>query len=200
MTNFQLLPMYDILIRYKGVLNGILNYYSFVDNKSRLSIIYWILLSSLAKTIAMKMRLKSMRKVFWKFGKTIKIAHPKNQGIFLDFSCPSLARTPIRFLTRNPETALNTKPITKWALRTINSLNAACASCGSRNRMNMHHLRQIKTMNLKLNVYDQQMAAFNRKQVPLCEKCHNKVHSGKYDGMSLKYLADTQIPALSQVL
>jgi hypothetical protein len=179
-------------------MNGILNYYSLVDNKSRLSIIYWILLSSLAKTIAMKMRLKSMRKVFCKYGKTIKISHPKNKGIFLDFSCPSLARTPKRFLTSNPETALNTKPITKWALRTINSLNAACASCGSRNRIHMHHLRDIKTMNLNLNVFEQQMASINRKQVPLCVQCHNKVHSGQYDGMSLKYLADMSMPGKAQ--
>lgn len=179
MTKWQLLPIYDILIRYKGVLNGILNYYSFVDNKSRLSIIYRILLYSLAKTIAMKMRLSSMRKVFWKFGKTIKISHPNNKGILLDFSCPSLDRTPKRFINSNPETALNTKPITKWAIRTSHFLNAACASCGSRNRIHMHHVRHIKTMNLNLNVFDLQMPDIYRKQVPLCEKCHNKIHSGK---------------------
>ena len=34
------------------------------------------------------------------------------------------------------------------------------------------------------------MAAINRKQIPLCIDCHLKVHSGKYDGISLKKLND----------
>jgi len=40
MLKLQHLPLYDIVIRYKSVLNGIFNYYSFVDNRSRLNVIY----------------------------------------------------------------------------------------------------------------------------------------------------------------
>jgi hypothetical protein len=29
------------------------------------------------------------------------------------------------------------------------------------------------------------MAAINRKQVPVCQKCHREIHNGKYDGVSL---------------
>src|SRR5579862_6722035 len=31
--------------------------------------------------------------------------------------------------------------------------------------------------------------ALNRKQVPLCETCHQKVHRGEYDGISMQDLA-----------
>jgi hypothetical protein len=36
----QHLPLYDIVLRYRSVLNGIFNYYSFVNNKSRLNVIH----------------------------------------------------------------------------------------------------------------------------------------------------------------
>ena len=39
-------------------------------------------------------------------------------------------------------------------------------------------------------VIDKEMAAINRKQIPLCMDCHLKVHSGRYDGISLKKLND----------
>jgi predicted HNH restriction endonuclease len=29
-------------------------------------------------------------------------------------------------------------------------------------------------------------ARINRKQIPLCKPCHNKVHKGKHQGMTLK--------------
>jgi predicted HNH restriction endonuclease len=69
-------------------------------------------------------------------------------------------------------------------------LGSDCASCSSSEGINMHHLKHIKTLNLRLNAFDSQLAAINRKQVPLCSICHRKVHAGKYDGMSLKHLAD----------
>jgi hypothetical protein len=39
----------------------------------------------------------------------------------------------------------------------------------------------------KIEKKNKMMSAINRKQVPLCRDCHNLVHSGKYDGMSLKH-------------
>ena len=32
------------------------------------------------------------------------------------------------------------------------------------------------------------MFKLNRKQIPLCLDCHNKIHHGKYDGLALKDL------------
>ena len=69
--NWQNLSLKELVIRYKAILNDILNYYSFVNNKSRFGIIYWILLSSLAKTIAQKLKMKSMKRVFKKYGKDL---------------------------------------------------------------------------------------------------------------------------------
>lgn len=30
------------------------------------------------------------------------------------------------------------------------------------------------------------MALRNRKQIPVCASCHNKIHNGEYDGRNLK--------------
>jgi predicted HNH restriction endonuclease len=30
------------------------------------------------------------------------------------------------------------------------------------------------------------MSALNRKQIPVCQKCHRLIHAGQYDGISLK--------------
>lgn len=73
-------------------------------------------------------------------------------------------------------------------IRTIHNFGDPCASCGSNEQVEMHHLRHIKTINVKLNDFDQLMAKINRKQIPLCTICHKKVHQGKYDGMALKHL------------
>jgi hypothetical protein len=34
------------------------------------------------------------------------------------------------------------------------------------------------------------MKALNRKTIPVCQKCHIKIHKGIYDGISLKEFFD----------
>lgn len=43
----------------------------------------------------------------------------------------------------------------------------------------MHHLRQIKGINVKLDFFGKQMAAINRKQAPPGADHHSRLHSGK---------------------
>lgn len=52
----------------------------------------------------------------------------------------------------------------------------------------MHHLRHIRKVNEKLSGFSTIMAKLNRKQIPVCHKCHVKIHNGEYNGMSLKDL------------
>lgn len=72
-----------------------------------------------------------------------------------------------------------------WTVRTVSNIGEICASCGAETDIEMHHLKHIKTINVKLNGFDKLMAKINRKQVPLCSTCHHKVHSGEYKGDSL---------------
>lgn len=49
----------------------------------------------------------------------------------------------------------------------------------------MHHLRHLKDTKDKSTLI-RVMSRIRRKIIPLCRSCHNKVHAGKYDGLSLK--------------
>ena len=41
------------------------------------------------------------------------------------------------------------------------------------------------------------LAKLNRKQVPVCQECHRKIHRGEYDGLKLSDLAyDPRKPML----
>lgn len=178
------LPIRDIILRYRMILNGIFNYYSFVNNRPRLSTIYWILRKSLAKTLAMKLQLKSSRKVYQKMGINIehRIRNSNGEEVVLDFKTPSLLPQPKNFLGtsiyKNPFAGID------WKIETINTFNTACSNCGSLQSIQMHHVKHLKTVDVKLDAFGKMMAAINRKQVPLC---HVRVHAGKYDGMSLKH-------------
>jgi 5-methylcytosine-specific restriction endonuclease McrA len=181
------LPVRDIILRYKMIWNGYLNYYSFTNNKPKLILIYWILRKSLAKTLAAKLNLKTVRKVYLKFGINISFRIPNTDRV-IDFSKPDLLPTPIDFKgNTNFNEVLS---VVDWNLRTINFFNYVCASCGSNENLQVHHLKHIKTINVNLNGFDKQIAAINRKQITLCSKCHHSVHTGNYDGMSLKHLKE----------
>lgn len=56
--------------------------------------------------------------------------------------------------------------------------NLKCAVCDSDYRVEMHHIRMMKDLNPRLNKIDL-MAKRNRKQIPLCRKCHLTYHNGQ---------------------
>jgi hypothetical protein len=145
-SGWQNLPTKDIVVRYKSILNGILNYYSFVDNKSRLNIIYWILKSGLAKTLATKLKLKSMKRVFEKYGSNLERLH--------SFECPPLARSPKDFKTTTRVNEYSFFDIIKWNVRTRAAFREGCRICGTVKDIEMHQLKHIKTINIKLKGID----------------------------------------------
>jgi predicted HNH restriction endonuclease len=57
-----------------------------------------------------------------------------------------------------------------------------CAICGTLHNVEMHHRRPLKGYDGTLKGIEK---AQSRKQIPLCRKCHMKVHSGKYDEPSI---------------
>lgn len=185
-NQFLALPIKELILRYKTILSGFLNYYSFVDNRTQLSKIYWILWGSLAKTI---LRKKDFGWTAFKkrYGKEINlyIKNSKGDTRVLNFKCPPLFRNPMHFLgTKKFPDPMSVKD---WKISAINALDQPCANCGSEENIEMHHVKHIKTINTKLEPFDKLLAMINRKQVPLCSKCHDKVHSGEYGGMSLRH-------------
>jgi len=52
----------------------------------------------------------------------------------------------------------------------------------------MHHVKHIKKSGKTTKGFTKLMAKLNRKQIPVCIKCHVKIHNGTYDGIGLKDL------------
>nr|ATI20213.1 group II intron reverse transcriptase/maturase [Juglanconis oblonga]ATI20375.1 group II intron reverse transcriptase/maturase [Juglanconis oblonga] len=179
------LPIRDIILRYKMILNGLFNYYSFASNKTDLELIYWILRVSLAKTLAGKLKLGTFRKVYLKFGINLNYTIPGTDKT-IDFARPDLVVNTKNF--KGDTDFTDHLRVIDWKLRTVNFFNYVCASCGDTENLQVHHLKHIRTIDTKLSSFDQQMAAINRKQIPLCHKCHMDIHAGKYDGKSLRFL------------
>jgi len=181
------LPIRDIILRYRTMLNGVLNYYTFVNNRPQLLKIHWILRVSLAKTLAAKLKLGRVYKVYNRFTKDIAYRIVKKNGkvVVLDFKCPPLPKNLMDFqgtsVYKNPLSVLD------WKYETINSFNFVCANCAAEQDVEMHHVKHLKTLNVNLSPFDKMLASINRKQVPLCHSCHVSVHKGEYMGMSLKH-------------
>jgi len=134
---------------------------------------------SCALTLARKFKLGTLAKTFEKFGKDLGYITEKGVRVtFIDIAYTRAANIgkavsiPLDPL-RNIEKVWN-KKFTK------SKLGASCVICGNKEEVEMHHVKHIKDMrstNNKLDFYTRQMAAINRKQVPLCRSHHNGLHN-----------------------
>nr|NP_066494.1 orf762 [Rhodomonas salina]AAG17765.1 orf762 [Rhodomonas salina] len=168
----------DIIGYYNSVARGIMNYYSFVDNYSRLgSIVKYYLLHSCALTLALKYKLRFKSKAFKRFGGKLKCPDTKKE-----FFIPKNFFRTEKFSINPPDTE---QVISKrWNNKlTKSSLFKACVICGT-TPAEMYHV--CKTRDLrnkyktkKLDFFKFQMASFNQKQVPLCQFHHKSLHQGK---------------------
>jgi hypothetical protein len=181
-------PIKELILRFRAILNGLLNFYSHVDNRGSLAYIYFILHGSLRNTICRKLNI-GFREFYHIYGPKISITiynMSSKKWVELDFACPSLITKRLKF-----SEVTEIDPLTRkdWKVSTLSALGQCCANCASQVNVEMHHLKHLKTMNAKLDSFGKMMASINRKQIPLCKPCHIKVHNvfGEYVGMSLRH-------------
>ena len=178
----------DILLRYNATLRGILNYYSFVDNRNSLAVVQYILHRSAAKTLATKYRLRSSANVFKTFGRQLTAKTEVSDKTVKEthfWLTPNRERSHLRFQTGEVQPPL----AEVWNKRLTRShLGSPCCICGSKESVQMHHLRHVRD-NAGTTGFSKVMGLINRKQIPVCLECHGKIHRGEYDGISLKEFA-----------
>jgi hypothetical protein len=75
--------------------------------------------------------------------------------------------------------------------RTRFKLSTCCAVCGSTDKIENHHIRKLDRKHTK--GFGQLLSQLSRKQIPLCRACHNNVHTGKYNDMSLHDLHSVMV-------
>jgi nicotine oxidoreductase len=176
-------PVEHILEHYNAVISGWYNYYQLGENVCRLNYARYVLLYSLAKTLANKERC-TVGRIFKKYGKDITYRKPNGRLVHF-FNQP---------LTQVKKARVANGPIDHlpaWGpRRTRTRLLDACVICGGQEQIEMHHVRHIRKRGERLHGFSLYLAAINRKQVPVCRKCHRDIHNGKYDGASLASLLE----------
>lgn len=182
--------LYEIIEHYKTVERGILQYYSLANNYGRVAArVYYILKYSCALTIASKMKLKTLRRVFNKYGKNISI---KDQKENVKTNYPSIS---YKRPKKNPQ-ILAFDYITienhidlfdNRVKRGRNDLKGPCALCGSQEKIEVHHVRKLSKGSKRRDYLSEMMARMNRKQIPVCQKCHKAIHRGTYNGKKIRH-------------
>ena len=179
----------QIIRLYNGILRGLLNYYRFVDNFASLWRIQYILRYSLAKTLAHKYRC-SMPEIFRRHGRNLRfqwrLPDDRLRSVEFEENTDWGVRTDA-FVTRAAD-----PDVLGWhtQMRTRSKLGFPCLVCGATEGVDMHHLRHIRKMGTaKPTGFAAVMRALNRKQIPVCEGCHVRIHNGEYDGIRLQDLA-----------
>lgn len=166
----------DILRFYNQKIRGILNYYSFADNAKSLGVIVHGMKHSCALTLGLKLKLRERAKVFKRFGKYLEC---KESGTKL-FIPNSFSRTK-KFNINPPTPGAVLDAIWNNKL-SRSSLNMGCLVC-EETPSEMHHVRKIKDLKSRydsgdIDFWTLQMAAINRKQIPLCKIHHLALHRG----------------------
>jgi hypothetical protein len=184
---------WTILSSYNAVYRGYLEYYSGADNQNALYRLRYIMQYSLFSTLAARHR-SSISKLMKKHGKLCKLSRTARSS-----KDGKIVREEIQF----HDVKLNRKKI-RWNVdhshwdpgtiivgrRTRSKLCGVCCICGHAAVHNHHekHVRKGNWKNPKNKTFAQLMGLINRKQIPVCQQCHENIHQGKYDGMKLSDL------------
>jgi group II intron reverse transcriptase/maturase len=183
-------PIDHIIEHYNALIRGWYNYYQLAINVSSLNYARYVLQYSLAKTLADKERL-TVGKVFKKYGRDITFHKPNDRTVHF-------FNQPMRQVRKAQLSSADSDTVPTWGpRRTRTRLLNHCAICGSSEHIEMHHVRHIRKHGERVLGFTLYLAAINRKQIPVCQKCHRDIHKGKYDGASLVEILD-QIEAAPQ--
>jgi hypothetical protein len=179
------MDLWNIVDSYKSIERGVLNYYSMANNYGRLSArVHYSLKYSCALTISSKMKLRTLRGAFKRYGKNLEIKVRDKT-----MSYPKISyRRPRKVIIR-PDDKFSFENYFESLVyrhkRHVGNLTGPCIVCGNPNDIEVHHIRALKHISKKRDWLSTTMAKFNRKQVPVCKSCHIKIHKGIYDGERL---------------
>jgi hypothetical protein len=212
--SWSVLSDYEIIQKYNSIIRGLVNYYApIITTRSSINYLVYIFEYSCYKTLCQKHR-TTIRKLMRKHGHpitvnlktgtstkqvsllTTKHYWPQLKSTVVDIKINLL--NPLEYpITINSDFLNNAKSY--W--RTQYKLTGRCVICGSKESIQMHHIRHINGYQEKTKMAFQKiMGLLNRKQIPLCKDHHHQIHLGKYDDISLIELYDTRIATVENYI
>lgn len=181
---------FDIVTQYQSVYRGVVNFYRMAHNLRDVSHLHGIMQHSLTRTLAAKLRI-SVPEVYRRYrveilgedgirrlGFEVRVAREGKP--------PLIARWGGISLAWNIDTTLDDRFV---AFRFANTteivqrlLADKCELCGSRDRIQVHHIRALKDLKRKGRpdkpLWVTVMAARRRKTLVVCHQCHVDIHGG----------------------
>jgi hypothetical protein len=182
---------FDIVTQYQSVYRGLVHFYRMAHNLRDVSHLHGIMQHSLTRTLAAKLRI-SVPEVYRRYrveilgedgirrvGFEVRVAREGKP--------PLIARWGGISLAWNIDTTLDDRfPAFRFADTTeiVQRLLAdKCELCGSRNRIQVHHIRALKDLKRKGRpdkpLWVTVMAARRRKTLVVCHQCHVDIHGGR---------------------
>jgi len=185
----------DIVRRYNAITRGISNYYSLSTQQSVLYELFYNLRKSCALTLAHKHKKKSAKWAFDKYGKDLRIVVGDLKEP-VSFYLPSISKDMYGSKSKKKIKEVSmcdltmkiqgtTIPSTLHAVCHASELECCIPGCLNK-ASNWHHIKHRK--NYKGSDSTRKLLSYTAKQIPVCKAHHFSIHSGKYDGPSLRKL------------
>jgi group II intron reverse transcriptase/maturase len=182
---------FSIIAQYQAEFRGVANYYQLAFNRHRLGRLKYVMEYSLTRTLANKFRI-SVNKVYRRYRVVLATDHGPRAGLQVevergDGRRPLIAQWGGISLTHQATVSvLNDDPPKVWNGRSelVQRLLAnTCEQCGSRENVEVHHIRHLKDLQTKGRApkpeWAQRMAARHRKTLIVCRVCHEAIHAGR---------------------
>jgi retron-type reverse transcriptase len=140
------LNLHDLILHYRAVEGGILNYYGLSNNYSRVAArVHYILKYSCSLTIASKMRLNTMRKVYYKYGSNLNIKNELGEVIaYYPTVSYKRPKTPFLHLIRGCTHENLVDKLTYQIKRGRKGLKGPCSLCGATKKIETHSVQNLR--------------------------------------------------------
>ncbi len=173
----------EIITVFNGELRGLMNYYALAFNvKTHMHKLHYIWERSLLKTLANKHK-TSMNKIIKRLkteeGLILTVQEEKKTRVVRVFRPKDLK--PAASDDAKVDSPPNMLTLTLSRSELIKRLNAnKCEYCETTvGPFEVHHIRKMKDVAEGKQLWQQMMAARNRKTLVLCLNCHQLLHAGK---------------------
>ena len=182
---------YSIVAAYQSEFRGVVEYYRLAVNVSHFGRLEWVMSQSLAKTLAAKHK-TTCRKIVRRYKSTVHTEHGARVCLQVvvewgEGKRPRVARFGGIPLKRDRRAVLVDQQPQRYRTGrnelTKRLLADECEMCGSTVKVEIHHIRALRDLNVKGQrekpKWVQIMAARKRKTLAVCRTCHMDIHHGR---------------------
>jgi group II intron reverse transcriptase/maturase len=182
--------VYSIVAQFQQEYRGVAEYYRLAYNLHRLTDLPWVMERSLAKTLAAKLG-TSVNQVLDRYQTVVPTEHGPKKVLQVvvergEGRKPLVAHWGGISLARRMDAILDDQPRRVWNGYTEleqRLLADECELCGSRYRVEVHHIRALNDLRRKgwaePPEWVKVMAARRRKTLVVCKTCHESIHHGR---------------------